>query len=172
MFMLSMRCVFMCRSRNWKKGMKQVRETRIWGNLCRQKRRQQAQVRQVQWSRRKVQLLLYSPRFLQEREAIAERSQVFHSERENLMSSSSQDLISTGKFVALFSGKNRLNQDTFSEREEFSLRHQQVIVSNEICIIFSYPTNVGEISSWWKQRSFASWSEIWIYEAGTQSGIS
>ena len=63
MFLLSMRCVFMCRSRNGKTDMKQVRETRIWGNLCRQKRRQQAQVRQVQWLRRKVQL--HEIRFVQ-----------------------------------------------------------------------------------------------------------
>ena len=62
--------------------------------------------------------LLYSPRYLQEREAIAERSQVFHSERAKLISSSSQDPLSTWKFVALFSSENRLNQDTFSEREE------------------------------------------------------
>ena len=44
----------------------------------------------------------------------------------------------------MFSSENRLNQDTFSEREEFSLRHQQVIVSNEIFIIFSYPANVAK----------------------------
>ena len=56
MFLLSMRCVFMCRSRNGKTDMKQVRETRICGNLCRQKRRQQAQVRNMQWFWRKVQL--------------------------------------------------------------------------------------------------------------------
>ena len=32
-------------------------------------------------------------------------------ERENLMSSSSQDPTSTGKLVTLFSSKNRLNQE-------------------------------------------------------------
>ena len=46
---------------------------------------------------------LASSLYQQEREASAERSQVYHSERENLMSSSSQDPISTGKPVALFS---------------------------------------------------------------------
>ena len=52
---------------------------------------------------------------LQEREASAERSQVYHSERENWMSSSSQDPTSTGKPIAVFSSQNRLNQDTFSD---------------------------------------------------------
>ena len=61
--------------------------------------------------------LLVSPLYLQEREANAERSQVYHFERENLMSSSSQDPISTRKLVALFSSQKRLNQDTFSYRE-------------------------------------------------------
>ena len=56
---------------------------------------------------------LPSPLYLQEREASVERSQVYHSERQNLMSSSSQDPTSTGKPVAMFSSQNRLNQDTF-----------------------------------------------------------
>ena len=43
----------------------------------------------------------------------------YHSERENLMSSSPQDPIRTGKPVALLSSKNRLNQETFSNREDF-----------------------------------------------------
>ena len=42
----------------------------------------------------------------------------YHSERENLMSSSSQDPISTGKLVASLSSQNRLNQDTVSERNQ------------------------------------------------------
>ena len=37
----------------------------------------------------------------------------YHSEQENLMSSSSQDPTSTGKPVAVFSSQNRLNQDHF-----------------------------------------------------------
>ena len=49
-----------------------------------------------------IRALLASPRYLPEREASAERSQVYHSERENLMSSSSQDPTSTGKVVAGF----------------------------------------------------------------------
>ena len=37
----------------------------------------------------------------------------------NLMSSSSLDPISAGRLVALFSSQNRLNQETFSDREDF-----------------------------------------------------
>ena len=88
--------------------------------------------------------LLASPLYLQEREASAERSQVYHSERENLMSSSSQDPTSTGKPVALFSSQNRLNQDTVSDRDVFSLRHQQVFGSTEPFIRFSNPANVAK----------------------------
>ena len=62
--------------------------------------------------------LLASPRYLPEREASAERSQVCHSEREKLMSTLSQglNLIGTGRPVALFSHHRRLSQDAFSER--------------------------------------------------------
>ena len=52
-----------------------------------------------------LRALLASPLYLLEGAASAERSQVYHSERENLMSSSSQDPISTGKLVALFSSQ-------------------------------------------------------------------
>ena len=44
------------------------------------------------------------------------------------MSGSSQDPTSTGKPVAVFSSQNRLNQDTLSDGDEFSLRHQQVFL--------------------------------------------
>ena len=54
----------------------------------------------------------------------------------NLLSSSSQDPTSTGKLVAVFSSQNRLNQD-ISDRDEFSLRHQQVFGSNELLTRFS-----------------------------------
>ena len=62
-----------------------------------------------------LRALLASPLYLQEQEASAERSHVYHSERENLMSSSSQGPICTGKPVALFSSQNRLRQETFSD---------------------------------------------------------
>ena len=67
-----------------------------------------------------LRALLASPLYLQERGASAERSQVKNSERESLISSSSQDprtrgtgkLVGTGKPVAVFSSQSRLNQDT------------------------------------------------------------
>ena len=59
-----------------------------------------------------LRALLASPLY-QERRASSERSQVCHSEGENLMSSSSQDPTSTGKPVAVFSSQNWLNQDIF-----------------------------------------------------------
>ena len=66
-----------------------------------------------------IRVLPASPLYLQEREANAERSQVYHSEPENLMSSSSQDPIRTGRPVALFSSKNRLNQETIPIEKTF-----------------------------------------------------
>ena len=60
------------------------------------------------------------------------------------MSSSSQDPMSTGKPVAVFSSQNRLNQDTVSDRDDFSLRHQQVFGSNVPFIRFSNPANVSK----------------------------
>ena len=54
-----------------------------------------------------IRALLASPLYLQEREASADRSQLYHSARENLMSSSSQDPIRTVRPVALFSSKSK-----------------------------------------------------------------
>ena len=58
------------------------------------------------------------------------------------MSISSQDPTSTGKLVAVFSSQNRLNEDTFSDGDEFSLRHQLVLGSNEPFIRFPNLANV------------------------------
>ena len=88
-----------------------------------------------------LRALLASPLYLQEREANAERSQAYHSERDNLMSSASHDSIGTGKLVALFSSKHWLNRETFSDREDFPSRHQQVFGSNEPFLRFSIPAN-------------------------------
>ena len=66
-----------------------------------------------------LRVLLASPLYLQERGASAERLHVCRCERENSMSSSSQDPTSTGKPVAVRSSQKRLNQDTFSDRDEF-----------------------------------------------------
>ena len=67
-----------------------------------------------------IRILLTSPRYLLEREASAERSQICHSEREGLMSSSSRSLnfIGTVKLVAWLSHQKRMGQDDFPEREQ------------------------------------------------------
>ena len=66
-----------------------------------------------------IRALLASPRYLPQREASAERSHFYHSERESLMSSSSQDPkpVGTGKPLAVFSSQNSLNfRHNFRER--------------------------------------------------------
>ena len=67
-----------------------------------------------------LRALLASPLYSQERKASAERSQVYHSERENLISRSSQDPTSTGKPVAVFSSQKRFPWRVL-------LWHQQVL---------------------------------------------
>ena len=49
-----------------------------------------------------------------------------------------------GNLSQCFSIQNRLKQDTFSNRDEFSRRHQQVFGSNEPLIRFSNPANVAK----------------------------
>ena len=67
-----------------------------------------------------IRALLASPRYLPEREVIAERSQIYHSEREGLTPSSSQSLnfIGTGKPVAWLSHHKTLGQDESPEKEQ------------------------------------------------------
>ena len=60
------------------------------------------------------------------------------------MSSSSLDPINTGKPVALFSSKNRLNQETFSDREDFPFRTSTGFGSSEPFFRFSNPANVAK----------------------------
>ena len=69
-----------------------------------------------------IRALLASPLYLQEREASADQSLVYHSVRENLMSSSSQDPKSAGKPVALFSSKSRSSQESTFRQRRFFLR--------------------------------------------------
>ena len=66
-----------------------------------------------------LRTLLASPLYLHERGASAERSQVYNSEREHLMSSSSQNPTTgdTGKLVAVFSSQKVEEKDSsFSQR--------------------------------------------------------
>ena len=94
----------------------------------------------------KKRTLLTSPRYVLEREASVERWRVYHSGRGSLMSSSSEDPkpVGTGKLVAVFSSQSRLNQDTLSGREDFPLRHQQVVGSNEPFFRFSNQVNAAK----------------------------
>ena len=87
-----------------------------------------------------IRALLASPRYILEREASAEQSQIYHPEREGLMSSSSQSLnfSGTGEHVALFSHQSRLNQDAFSEREQ----PVDVLRGNESIFRDADPANV------------------------------
>ena len=88
----------------------------------------------------KFVLCWLSPRYLPEQDAFAERSQIYHSEREGLLSSSSQSLnfIGTGKPVAWLSHLKRLGQDEFSEREQPA----DVSRSNESVFRDANPANV------------------------------
>ena len=58
-----------------------------------------------------IRALLASPLYLQEREERADRLQVYHSVRESLMLSSSQDPKSTEKPVVLFPSKSKSSQE-------------------------------------------------------------
>ena len=49
-----------------------------------------------------------------------------------------ENLMCTEKPVALFSSKNRSNQETFSDREDFSSEHQQVLGNTESLLRFSH----------------------------------
>ena len=91
--------------------------------------------------------LLASPLYLHYRGASAERSQVYHCERENLMARSSQDPTSTRKPVAVFSSQNRLNQDTFPIQTNFPQDIIRFLGVVNLSSDSSNPVNVFEISS-------------------------
>ena len=63
-----------------------------------------------------VRKMLASPLYLQEREASADRPRVYHSFRENSVSSSSHFRESVGKPAAMFSHKREWSQETLSEK--------------------------------------------------------
>ena len=67
-----------------------------------------------------IRALLAPPWYLPEREASAERSQIYHSGGEGLVSSSSQSLnmFGTGKRVVWLSHQKRMGQDDVSVREQ------------------------------------------------------
>ena len=84
-----------------------------------------------------IRALLASPLYMQEREASADRSQVYHSVRENLVSSSPQVPKSTGKPVAF--------KKPFPT-EGFSSERQQILGNNEP-LYFRFSTPEKSIKS-------------------------
>ena len=74
-----------------------------------------------------------------EREASADRPRVYHSFRENSLSSSSHFRESAGKPAAVFSHKGKSNQETFSDKEGVSSGQQSVQGKGESCFRFSDP---------------------------------
>ena len=78
-----------------------------------------------------IRALLVLPLYSQERQASADRSQVYHPVRENSVSSSSQVPKGAVKPVALFSSRRKSSPETCSDREGSSLEHQQVQGKNE-----------------------------------------
>ena len=112
--------------------------------------------------------LLASPLCLQEREANAERSQVYHSERENLMSSSSQDPTSTGKPVAVaFKPEQVQSRHVSSGHQTWSFWEQWTFHQDS-----GNPANVANSHFDGSRDLWFGWSEIWTHEAGIQRGIS
>ena len=84
-----------------------------------------------------IRNMLASPLYLQEREASADRSRVYHSFRENSVSSSSHFRESAGKLAAMFSHKRKSSQETLSDREGISSGHQPVQGKDETLFRFS-----------------------------------
>ena len=88
---------------------------------------------------------LASPLYLQEREASADRSRVYHSFREDSVSSSSHFRESAGKLAAVFSHKRKSSQETLSDREGVSSGNQPVQRKDETFFRFSDPQEVARL---------------------------
>ena len=73
-----------------------------------------------------IRNVLASPLYLQEREASADRSRVYHPYRENSVSSSSHFRASVGRPAAVFSHERKSSQESRSDREGISLAHRAV----------------------------------------------
>ena len=88
-----------------------------------------------------IRALLASPLYMQERAENADRSQVYHSVRENLMSSSSEDPKSTGRPVAFVFKQKQVESRTVFRHKIFPSEHHQVLGNNEPSFRFSHPEN-------------------------------
>ena len=78
-----------------------------------------------------IQNMLASPLYLQEREASADRSRVYHSVRENSVSSLSRFRASAERPAAVFSHKRKSSQESHSDRDGIPLAHRAVQGENE-----------------------------------------
>ena len=88
------------------------------------------------------------------------------------MSCLSQIHKSTEKPVALFSSKRKSSQEAFSDREEFSTEHQQVLGNNKPLFRFSNLENTFKYIPWRTQILYACTSKIWSAEAWKPSRLS
>ena len=75
--------------------------------------------------------MLASPLHLQERGASADRSRVYHSLRENSVSSSSRFRASAGRPAAVSSHKRKSSQESHSDRDGVPLAYQSIQGENE-----------------------------------------
>ena len=73
-----------------------------------------------------VKAMLASPLYQQERESSADQPLVYHSDRQNSVSSSSRFRASAGRPAALFSHKRKSSQESGPDREGISLAHRAV----------------------------------------------
>ena len=83
--------------------------------------------------------MLASPLYLQEREASADRSRVYHSFRENSVSSSSHFRESAGKPAAMFSQRRKSSQEHIPTENAFPQDVNQFKEKDESFFRFSDP---------------------------------
>ena len=90
---------------------------RIVSNPCQDSAESIATPQEADFDDEQIRALLASPRYPPEREASAGRSQVYHAERENLMSSSSQDPkpVGTGTSRSVFKSEKVESRHIFRE---------------------------------------------------------
>ena len=117
------------------------------------------------WDNDQIQNMLGSPLYLQEGEPSADRSRVYHSLRENSVSSSSHFEMAQGSLLQC-SHIKKSSQGIRSNREGISSRHQPVQGKDEILSGFSDTEEAARlIRSWRTKRSSTRRSEIWSVEA-------
>ena len=97
------------------------------------------------WDDEQIRNMLASPLYLQEREVSADRSRLYHSSRENSVSSSSHFRESAGKLAAMFAHKRKSSQEILSDREGVSSGRQPVQVKDETLFRFCGPEEAARL---------------------------